>query len=529
MGKREEVKDMYGQLRWLLDAGEFGGPWGGNPTDDEGKVSEDVLGDFYFFLTDLYKEKEPEWVFMYLQIYSWHYQSIHEGPMSFYTNTYDVDREDGIRRLSEGLRRYGYHELARWYDYGIFDYKLYPHGDFPEEQYLREGEIMEWIDENPEAIWEVYVDLLLKMEGQLLQDAQAAGNERKKKSTLEPEQRRRNSEEDDFAPIIQLGETGRGDFLMKHLDFSQLDEAMASRMAEAQKVNRIQTVKDIPGEVLEILDRKIFALRGDILFRVFRGDKNDTYDIKDFEKLRHLRQLGIGSVRDVEHAEVLAGLQGLEDLALDLEGRKDYGFVNDLPEGITNLTIHIGQEMEECNFGSGTPYDMGWWLRFSRLRKCYVGKLRKHMELVTREDSVRELFLVNVPCPKGEFLNQLRIVRIVVRQEHAEGLEILGKVKALEEVELVGMGELQSLDFLAELPNLRKVVLYGLLELTGLPHFPKGHGLKELEVRQCKKLKDISGVREVECLKKLTLYNTDVSKEDVKDITSRFPLQFDRY
>ena len=108
----------------------------------------------------------------------------------------------------------------------------------------------------------------------------------------------------------------------------------------------------------------------------------------------------------------------------------------------------------------------------------------------------------------------------MVHQKRAEGVEVLGKVPMLEEVELLGMEDLQCLDFLAELPNLRKAVLRGLSEVTELPCFPKGHGLREMEVHNCEKLKDISGLRGLEYLEKLTLYFTDVSEEDVRDVTA---------
>lgn len=522
MGKREEVENMYQQLQWLLDEGEFGDPWGGNPTDDAGKVSEDVLGDFFLFLIELYTENVPELIFMFLQVYNWHYQSIHEGPMSYYENFYHVDQEDGIQRLSEGLHRHGYHELAMWYDYGIIDYKLYPDGHFPSEQYVRAKEIREWIDENPEAIWEVYVDLLLKNKEILLQDAQAAKVEEVENSAPPNRQRKQaeKHQKDEFASIIQLGETGSDSYFFGYLDFSQMDEPLALRLAEAQNVNRIQTVKDIPVQVLELLDRKVFSVRSDILFRIFRRDEKAVCDIKDFEILKHVRKLSIDSVRDVEHAEVLSRLESLEELELDLMGRKEYGFVNHLPAGITDLTIHLGQEVEECTFGSGGLYDMEWWLRLPGLRKGYVGKFIKHMELVTRGDSVREFRVMAMPCPGAEFLNQLSPGKIVVHQKRAEGVEVLGKVPMLEEVELLGMEDLQCLDFLAELPNLRKAVLRGLSEVTELPCFPKGHGLREMEVHNCEKLKDISGLRGLEYLEKLTLYFTDVSEEDVRDVTA---------
>ena len=159
----EIIKQLYIDLEQRADAGEVGDAWG-----------DDLLLEFYDFLVgELYpvQGEEPEWAFVFEQLYNWQFQSFHEGIDTFYTNLYQVDTNNGIRRMSDCLYQYGYMELAKWYDYGIFDYNLYPDDDYPAEYGLRMAEIDEWIHENTDIIWQIYVELLLGHKEELLEAA----------------------------------------------------------------------------------------------------------------------------------------------------------------------------------------------------------------------------------------------------------------------------------------------------------------------------------------------------------------------
>ena len=72
-------------------------------------------------------------MFFYPVLAHWAFSSYHEGVYTYYDNFYESDTDHGIRRLSECLYRYGFIELAKWYDYGIYDYNLYPEFDYPIE------------------------------------------------------------------------------------------------------------------------------------------------------------------------------------------------------------------------------------------------------------------------------------------------------------------------------------------------------------------------------------------------------------
>lgn len=163
MDKREYAEKLYAALEPMAHAGRVEDAWGG-----------ELLSEFDDLLQcELYPDEkdEPEWVFMFIQLYFWQFASYHEGVHTYYSNFYQVDTENSIQRLSDCLYQYGFMEVAKWYDYGILNYHLYPEFDYPAENGLRMGETDEWIQDNPEVIWQVYLKLLQQHKEEVLETA----------------------------------------------------------------------------------------------------------------------------------------------------------------------------------------------------------------------------------------------------------------------------------------------------------------------------------------------------------------------
>ena len=313
------------------------------------------------------------------------------------------------------------------------------------------------------------------------------------------------------------------------MDSSKINDEIISQLAEAEEVKSIHVREYLPKETCKLLDQKVYSVRDDIQLRIFSYEHEKIFDLQHFEEMLHVQNLNIGIVKDVEHTEVLARFQNLKYLWLHLEKRQDYGFVNDLPEGIVRLSITIGEDVGECTFGDAGAYEMDWLSKFSILQYCYVGNYKKNLELLTREDSVRELRLYNVPCPSLNVLKQLNIGKVVVHREQAEGVEVLGEVLSLQEIELVKIADLQNLDFMSKLSNLQKVVLRSLPEVTGLPQFSQWQEVSEIEVYDCGKLSNVSVVKRMPHLRKLRLYSVEAEEETVKEAVSGHSVMLQYY
>lgn len=513
MDKREYVEELYTELEQRTNAGEIGDAWG-----------DDLLLEFYDFLvSELYpvQSEEPEWVFIFLQLYNWQFQSYHEGISTFYTNLYEVDTDNGIRRMSDCLYWHGYMKLAKWYDYGIFDYNLYSDFDYPAEHGLRMGEIDEWIQENVDTIWQIYVELLLGHKKELLEAAAnwepncetEAEEQKDKEDAPAPEVQKKK--EFTFQAFINLKTSGKttdgaipwfgGD--ISCLTASHIDDKMVSQMAAAKEIRRIQTTEAFSKEALRLLDEKLFSAREDILFRIY-ALKNG--DLQHFAEMVHIRKIGLDSMEDIKHAEMVSQFPYLTELAMNLSKRVDFRFVNKLSQKLVKLFLYVDFSLDNVTFGDNRGtfneanlqndilnenmplYEMEWLLRFPKLEYFYIGSPMRHIEFLIRKDSVRELILYEIPCPSLKVLRMLKVQSVIVHQEYAQGLDRLGQLESIQEVQLVRIANIENLNFLEMLPALKKLTLRSLPELATLPHFPEGQKLQELTIYDCDKLLDSS-------------------------------------
>jgi len=511
MDKRKYAEELYTELAQRVDADEVGDAWG-----------DELLLEFYDLLAcDLYsvQREEPEWVFMFLQLYNWQFQSCHEGISTFYTNSYEVDTDNGIKRMSDCLYRHGYMELAKWYDYGIFDYNLYSDFDYPAEQGLRMGEIDKWIQENIDTIWRIYVELLLEHKKELLEAAanwkpncETGAEEQKDKEDV-PAPEVQKKKKPTFQAFINLKTSGKttdgaiswlgGD--ISCLTASNIDDKMVAQMAAAKEIRRIQTTEAFSKEALRLLDEKLFSVREDILFRIY-DLKNG--DLQHFAEMIHIRKIGLDSMEDIKHAEVVSQFSYLTVLAMNLPKRTDFRFVNKLSQELTKLILYVDFSLDNVTFGDNrrtfretdlqndilgeniSLYEMEWLLRFPKLENFYIGSSMRHIEFLIREDSIRELILYKIPCPSLKVLRMLKVQSVIVHQEYAKGLDRLGQLESIQEMQLVRIANIENLNFLETLPALKKLTLRSLPELTTLPHFPEGQKLQELTIYDCNKLFD---------------------------------------
>ncbi|MDE7417670.1 MAG: hypothetical protein K2N44_15435 [Lachnospiraceae bacterium] len=488
LDKQKYVEDLYAELERMAEAGEVADAWG-----------DETLLEFYdLMVRELYpiQKDAPEWVFMFEQIYNWQFQSCHEGVYTFYGNLYEVDTDDGIRRLSDCLYRHGYMETAKWYDYGIFDHNLYPEFGYPAEYGLKMGEIDQWIGENTETIWHIYLDLLQGHKKDLLEAAanwepECKVEEENEEILSSAVQQKKEIAFQSFLNLDVIGSSEGGK--ISRLAASQIDDKMLSQMVEAKELERIQTTQAFSKEALRLLDEKLFSNREDIMFRIYGLHKGD---LQHFADMVHVQKIGLDCMEDIEHIEVLSQFAHLKELDMHLSGRRDYSFVNRLSPGLKALSLYADFSQEGVTFGDTSLYEMKWMLRYPDLRCFYIGNPKQHIEFLIRKDSVRELILYEMPCPPSEVLHMLDVQSVIIHQEHVRGLEKLEQMDSLQEIQLVKITDINHLDFLKNIPALQKVTLRSLPGLTSLPHFPEGQKLLEFAVYDCEKLTDMSTVNE---------------------------------
>lgn len=102
------------------------------------------------------------WVEAYLQVYSWQFQSFHEGIITYYENFYGNSDYQTIISTAKYLQSYGYLELAEQYLSGAIDCNICEDSEYLEEKLDTIVKVDKWINENTKTVFQFYVDILMK-------------------------------------------------------------------------------------------------------------------------------------------------------------------------------------------------------------------------------------------------------------------------------------------------------------------------------------------------------------------------------
>lgn len=119
----------------------------------------DILFDLYEFFCEHFEEIEDQSILAYIQIYSWQFQSYHEGVSTYYTNFYGNSDYNTIQKTADYLKMSTYNELSKWYSLGVHDYSSYINEKYPDEWVAETERIDEWIRCNEQMIFEFMIHL----------------------------------------------------------------------------------------------------------------------------------------------------------------------------------------------------------------------------------------------------------------------------------------------------------------------------------------------------------------------------------
>ena len=93
----------------------------------------------------------------FMQVFSWQYQTMHEGAETYYSNEYGDSDYVTITRVTVFLRENGYDEIAEPYGLAAADCEQY---QYPEDKIDLLPD--DWLETHEQVIWDFYVDILEK-------------------------------------------------------------------------------------------------------------------------------------------------------------------------------------------------------------------------------------------------------------------------------------------------------------------------------------------------------------------------------
>lgn len=163
-----EIKELYEGLKRVQNRGDIGNAYSGCGSITE--EDNDVLDCFYEYILEKYGNLMPSWAEAFVQIYSWQFQTLHEGDCVYYENSYGGSDQETILRTADYLHKNGYFELEKLY---VSPIKLYIPDiaervcdNFSDEQTGILPDAGEY--SHMEIVWRFYVDILEEHRKELL-------------------------------------------------------------------------------------------------------------------------------------------------------------------------------------------------------------------------------------------------------------------------------------------------------------------------------------------------------------------------
>lgn len=154
----EEMEALYARLMCLKASGNVVDVWG----DDDGAGNEGVLGDIFEFLFDNFGKDQIDWVDAYIQIYSWEYETFHEGSITYYSNFYGDSDYATIIKTANYIKSCGLSEIYKVYISAAHDYSAYEDWrQYPKTWCEQAKQVQKWIYQNEDQIFHCMMMILV--------------------------------------------------------------------------------------------------------------------------------------------------------------------------------------------------------------------------------------------------------------------------------------------------------------------------------------------------------------------------------
>lgn len=245
-----------------------------------------------------------------------------------------------------------------------------------------------------------------------------------------------------------------------------------------QKIKYIQISKVIDNDAFVIIDQ-ILGKRKDIIFRIYSlGIDDEVFDLNVLKTMSNLKQLILEAYlvnnQDLLNLNVLCELP-LKSLTLNLFDLKDYSFIKGLSKDLEELQILAD------NMKGSIVFDCCWLLRFSKLKKLYLGKkAKKNIKMITNLTQLKSLSLRGIKLNDLSFLKDLKLECFSLLWCGMNDLSVLKEFQSLKYLELWRILKLDDISFISSLKNLETLKLQDLRHITSLPDLSELKHLKSI-------------------------------------------------
>jgi hypothetical protein len=259
-------------------------------------------------------------------------------------------------------------------------------------------------------------------------------------------------------------------------------------LAREEEAKDIQFAEPPSRAALETLEREILRHRSDFEVR-FYGFYQTACDLRMLRHIPSVKTLVVNCLGgEVDGVDEIGRLKNLVNLTVGIECLNDFTFLDGLPPSLKILYL------EEAKKKTLSLKPLS---RFQKLRRLYVERHHKDLNVVSELGSLEELVLRSITVPSLSFLSSLQNLRVLdLKLGGTRNLDVLGDLANLKKLEIWRVSRLMNLDDVVKARDLRVLYLQDLPNVTRLPSFAPMKELREVHFDHLNGLKNIVPVTE---------------------------------
>jgi len=283
----------------------------------------------------------------------------------------------------------------------------------------------------------------------------------------------------------------------KYEEYKLLSKDDAKKIVDENKIKLIQLFRPISSEEAALLNDEVFSVRRDITLSFKYANDNGYCDLGILSNLSNVKRLmitddvmGLKEKPQIINADSVIALKDLTWFSFDAVKAKDYSFLKYLNSGIKTIALSIGNK--SANF------DIERLLQFGELENLSIQGWKKGIDKLRDFKTVKSLILRGITIDDYSFVNHMSaLTGLSIRWGASKDLSALYGNTNIETLEFWRVSNMDNVDILAHLPNLKLVYLQQLKNIKCFPDLSMASFLKEIRVHDLSGLDDFAPLEAV--------------------------------
>lgn len=271
----------------------------------------------------------------------------------------------------------------------------------------------------------------------------------------------------------------------------------AKMISGKNEISTIQLFRPISSEEATLLNSEVFSTRGDITLSFKHANNDGNCDLSILSNLSNVRRLlvtddvlGLKEKPKIINADSISTLKDLTWFSFDAVKEKDFSFLKHLNSGIKTIALSIGNKSANFNIES--------LLQFGELENLSIQGWKNNIDRLRDFKTIKSLILRGITIDDYSFINYMNaLAKLSIRYGASKDFSAFYGNTNIKTLEFWRVSNMDNVDILSHLPNLKLVYLMQLKNIKNFPDLSKAHFLKEIRVHDLSSLNDFTSLEAV--------------------------------